>query len=150
MYGGLVSSLGIAILSFQEHRRNLRPSDTIVLYLVATLAIDLVSLAVPLRFGWPTIFYRATSLEAAVKLVLLGLENCSKTGILRDEFHDLPPEELAGILSLTYFWWLHDLLLLGYHKVLSPDDLPRIDTKLDSDTLRQKILASWQKRGMTP
>ncbi|KAL1902690.1 hypothetical protein Sste5346_001133 [Sporothrix stenoceras] len=147
MYGVLAASVGVTILSFQEHRRNIRPSDTIVLYLVATLAIDLVSLAVPLRFGWPSIFYRATCFEAVVKLVFLVLESKSKKSVLRDELHDLPPEELAGVLSLTYFWWLHDLLSLGYHKILSPEDLPKIDTKLDSDPLRQRILASWDKRG---
>lgn len=147
MYGVPAASVGVAILSFQEHRRNVRPSDTIVIYLVATLAIDLVSLAVPLRVGWPFIFYRATCFEVVIRLVLLVLESVSKKSILRDESRDLPPEELAGILSLTYFWWLHDLLSLGYHKVLLPGDLPKIDTKLDSDPLRQKIIGSWEKRG---
>ncbi|KIH90038.1 hypothetical protein SPBR_00030 [Sporothrix brasiliensis 5110] len=147
MYGGPAASVAVAILSFQEHRRNLRPSNTIVLYLVATLAIDLVSLAVPLRFGWPTTFYGAKIFEATAKGTLLFLESRCKKPILREEFHDVPPEELAGVLSLTYFWWLHDLLQLGYDKVLLPADLPRMDSKLESDPLRQKILAVWETRG---
>ncbi|ERS97645.1 hypothetical protein HMPREF1624_05816 [Sporothrix schenckii ATCC 58251] len=146
LYGGPAASVAVAILSFQEHRRNLRPSNTIVLYLVATLIIDLMSLAVPLRFGWPTTFYGAKTFEATAKGTLLFLESRSKQRILREEFHDLPPEELAGVLSLTYFWWLHDLLQLGYDKVLSPADLPRMDSKLESDPLRQKILAAWETR----
>ncbi|CAK7229469.1 hypothetical protein SCUCBS95973_007233 [Sporothrix curviconia] len=96
-----------------------------IFYLIATLVADFLLLAAPTPLGGSALFGRAVCLQAATKLVLLVLESRSKAHILRDEFAGRPPEDLAGILSLAYFWWLHDLLSLGYRKILSTDDLPR-------------------------
>ena len=145
-YLGLAAAVAASIVSFHDHRLSVRPSSVLVLYLTASLALDIVSLAGPLQPRWKP-FYWAMCVQAVAKLVLVLLECKSKSAILQDKYRSLPPEDLASILSLTYFWWLHDLLRLGFSKVLSPDDLPRIDTQLDAERLRQKILVAWGQRG---
>ncbi|EPE10420.1 abc transporter [Ophiostoma piceae UAMH 11346] len=146
-YLGLAAAVVASAVSFHDHRLSVRPSSILVLYLTVSLALDIVSLASPLQPRWqPFYLYMAMCFQALAKLVLLLLECKSKSGILQDEYRSLPPEDLANILSLTYFWWLHDLLELGFSKILSPDDLPRIDTQLNAERLRQKIIAAWGQR----
>lgn len=136
---GLAASVGIGLLSFQEHSRAIKPSTTAILYLAASVICDLLQLAAPSRFSSrPLLGLLAAQL--AVELALLVLECWSKEAILRDEYLGRPPEELASVLSVTYFWWMHRVLSDGYSKLLSDDKLPRIDRTLEAAKLRRAAL----------
>ena len=57
------------------------------------------------------------------------------------------PEETAGILGRTFFWWINPILGDGNRKILVAEDLPNVDRALTSETLREKILLAWSDRG---
>lgn len=85
--------------------------------------------------------------KVGVKLVLLVLESREKEKILRGHDVQWPPEELAGVLSKSFFWWINPVLAQGSRGILSGDSLPPIDRKLSSRTLRLKALRAWDQRG---
>ncbi|KAK4074366.1 hypothetical protein Trihar35433_3840 [Trichoderma harzianum] len=55
------------------------------------------------------------------------------------------PEEFSGIWARISFSWLLPLLKTGYDKVLSQDDLPNLDTRLQSRVLRRQLITTWSK-----
>ncbi|KAF4341620.1 ABC transporter [Fusarium beomiforme] len=84
--------------------------------------------------------------KIALKLLLVGIISQSKQAALRKPFDSQPPEQLAGILSRTFFWWINPILALGNRIILSEDSLPPIDDQLSSKYLRRRGLKAWDRR----
>ena len=82
-----------------------------------------------------------------VKLLLLMAEAQSKRVILREPYQGLSPEETAGVLSMTFFWWVNSLLRDGYSRILSIGDLPPILREISSESVRDRMQKSWDTRG---
>lgn len=147
----LIACLGLCPLVFLEHTRSVRPSDLSVLYLSVTLACDSVDL-------WTTV-YQDTAASVALtdllpaivniclKLVLVVLESQRKDKILRDGSDKWSPEELSGILSRTFFWWINSILAQGRRNILTEDSLPPIGAQLSSKLLRHQASVAWDQRG---
>jgi hypothetical protein len=55
------------------------------------------------------------------------------------------PEEDAGILSRLTFWWMNSLMMLGYEKPLTEDDLWDINEEDKSGVLSDKFQKHWQQ-----
>jgi len=137
-------AIGLGFLSAEEHKWSVRPSDTLVLYLVMSVMSDAVWLTLPSYLDKSA----SIGLQLFLKLALLILESRSKRSALLESYKDLPPEECAGILSRTFFWWITGLLSKGYRENLSGrDGLPAIDPVLSSGTLREKAITSWSQQG---
>ncbi|KAL6875904.1 P-loop containing nucleoside triphosphate hydrolase protein [Trichoderma longibrachiatum] len=146
----LIACLGLCPLVFLEHTRSVRPSDLSVLYLSVTLACDSVDL-------WTTV-YQDTAASVALtdllpaivniclKLVLVVLESQRKDKILRDGSDKWSPEELSGILSRTFFWWINSILAQGRRNILTEDSLPPIGAQLSSKLLRHQASVAWDQR----
>lgn len=80
------------------------------------------------------------------KLVLLVLEAQNKTPILRESYRCLAPEERAGFFGNAFFWWVNEIIALGYIKILSPEDMPPLASSIDAMKLRESMQRMWDKR----
>ncbi|KAL7811124.1 P-loop containing nucleoside triphosphate hydrolase protein [Trichoderma gracile] len=146
----LIACLGLCPLVFLEHTRSVRPSDLSILYLCVTLACDSVDL-------WTTVYQDAAASVAlpdllpaivniCLKLVLVVVESQRKDKILRDGSEKWSPEELSGILSRTFFWWINSILAQGRRNILTEDSLPPIGGQLSSKLLRHQASVAWDQR----
>ncbi|EGR53020.1 uncharacterized protein TRIREDRAFT_54954 [Trichoderma reesei QM6a] len=146
----LIACLGLCPLVFLEHTRSVRPSDLSILYLCVTLACDSVDL-------WTTIYQDAAASVAlpdllpaivniCLKLVLVVVESQRKDKILRDGSEKWSEEELSGILSRTFFWWINSILAQGRRNILTEDSLPPIGAQLSSKLLRHQASVAWDQR----
>ncbi|RDW69977.1 hypothetical protein BP5796_08374 [Coleophoma crateriformis] len=145
---GLCGCIALAFLSYAEHTRNLRPSTTICVYLVASLAFD----AVQCRTLWllpadPNHHIRSLaavlSSSIAVKTIMLFLEARGKRRSLLPAFSANPPEVLSGILTRGVFWWLNELLLRGYRGSISLQSLWPTDDRMASSRLAADFASTW-------
>ncbi|SCO78296.1 related to multidrug resistance protein [Fusarium oxysporum] len=128
-------------LLYMEHMRSVRPADLAVIFLLVSLACDAANAFQGVLDTW---ILPATQL--ALKLLLVATESRSKQGLLKSPYDSQAPEQLAGILSRTFFWWINPILALGNRIMLSGDDLPLIDDQLSSKQLRHRGLKAWDKR----
>ncbi|KAH6645218.1 P-loop containing nucleoside triphosphate hydrolase protein [Truncatella angustata] len=141
-----VACIGLCPLLFLEHTRSIRPSDLAVVYLLVSLVCDATELLTVLyQNGIPLALLPAAA-SLCVKLVLLVAESQGKEAILRGPYDQQPPEQLAGILNRTFFWWINPVLAHGSRNVLTGDSLPSIDEKLSSTLLRHHALQAWDRR----
>lgn len=146
--------IGLCPLLLLEHTRAIRPADYAVIYLLITLACDTAGFGTAIlenaAFLHVALPLRAALLAIAnicVKFVLLVIESQGKQAILRSDRGQWSPEELAGILSRTFFWWINPILAQGRRDILAEDSLPPLDLKISSGKLRHKALLAWDQRG---
>ncbi|KAK1251558.1 hypothetical protein MKX07_007037 [Trichoderma sp. CBMAI-0711] len=144
----LVASVGLVGLSIAEHKRSIRPSNLIVLYLLLSIVFDTFALTYPgfanVRSGGRSHAFLVA--EAASRVAILVLESQEKTRILRSEYSNMSPEEAAGLIGSMLFWWLNGLLSRGNRSILRGSHLPPLDTELEAEGLRRKILKTWENR----
>lgn len=141
----VVAALSLGILSYVEHRRSIRPSLLIVVFLLFSALFDIAQTRTLWLRGGDDYVTLAALLWAnlAVKLLLLVLESYEKRSFLTKPYNEYAAEELGGILNRSIFWWINPLLLQGYRSVLSPNDLSNIDQQLASETLDGKMKHTW-------
>lgn len=152
----LAACLGLVPLLLFEHKRSVRPSDLALIYLLATLTCDVLRFwaalyagsalhhaYLSLRHSWPII------LNICIKIALLVAESQGKEQFLREPHRQYAPEQLAGVLSRTFFWWINPILAQGRRVILTEDSLPPVDHGLSSKSLRHKALLSWDQRGIS-
>jgi ATP-binding cassette, subfamily C (CFTR/MRP), member 1 len=119
----LVASLATILLLTIEHNRNLRPSTILQLYLVASLLTGATQIrTLFLRRYVPTIA-RLQSSVLACQIVFLVLESLPKTRWALPATVPYSPEDFAGIISRTLYFWLNALLLKGNRRILTIDDV---------------------------
>jgi len=134
------------MLSYAEHRRNIRPSTVISVYLLFSLAFD----AVQCRTLWllpvsrrqhtiSTVF----TIAVAFKFAVLVLEAREKKSFLLPPWSLSPPEALSGIIGRSFFWWLNSLFVKGFRGFLNVDSLWSIDQNMDSQHLMENLQATW-------
>jgi ATP-binding cassette, subfamily C (CFTR/MRP), member 1 len=144
-----VGTAAAAILSFLDHRRSLRPSTLLSLYLSVVILLGIARV----RTLWliapgnpaPGVF----TAVFALFIVALGLEsmedNKTSTGRPGGEKSPGAPEEYSGFWNRTIYAWLASTLRLGYKQVISVEDLPSLDTGLQSEGLGDKLESTWAK-----
>ncbi|KAI1209043.1 ABC transporter [Annulohypoxylon truncatum] len=142
----LAAALVLCILSWLKHRRSVRPSDTIILYLVACLIRDCFELPSTIRGQSDWLMQDPILAQLVLETSLLATENLQKDLIRKSLNDDISSEEKSSILGRTFFWWINPILYEGYHNVLLSYDLPSIDTKLLSKPTRIAALHAWERR----
>lgn len=140
----LIASLLFTWLCLVEHKRSIRPSTLTAIYLLATVCGNLLG-AVPelLSFRTPDILLFWRCGEILVQMVLLVLESQNKTASLLCMYKGVSPEDSAGILSRTFWWWLMDLLAVGKQRILRVSDTPRLSSSLQPSLTRKAVLQAW-------
>lgn len=154
----LITALTLALVSWVDHSRSLRPSTLINLYLLGSPVCD----AIQTRTLWlryfdePTqktglVFASAASGALIIKTGLLFLESIEKPNITWSEWPDEKnapnPEEKAGVLSRSLLIWVHGILSKERKTLISPIDL---------DPLREGLGTShpsslfWSHWGFSP
>ncbi|EHK26512.1 uncharacterized protein TRIVIDRAFT_20223, partial [Trichoderma virens Gv29-8] len=135
---GLADGMALGILSYLEHRRSIRPSTIILVYLVFSIAFD----AVQCRTLWllkTNVLASVSTATLACKLLVFLLELGEKRHILLHPWNNLAPETTSSIINRSFFWWLNDLLLRGFRTPLSTDTLYEIDDSMKSEKLFHKL-----------
>ncbi|KAL6871928.1 P-loop containing nucleoside triphosphate hydrolase protein [Trichoderma novae-zelandiae] len=128
-------------LSRASHARSLRPSTVLDLYLSLSSLLNIARTRTLwlLAAGTPVAILMTVNLS--LTLFALVLESIEE----RKRLSNGSPEEFSGIWTRISFSWLLPLLKKGYAKVLSQDDLPNIDTRLQSRLLRRQLVTTWSK-----
>ena len=142
----LVATLGLCILSYVEHSKNIRPSSIINAYLLLTLPFDAAQLRTRWLRGDNLAGNRVASSILAVKLLVLISEATEKTRILFTPYIDRSPEATSGLYSRGLFWWLNPLFRLGFRNVVNEDDLFPADGDLLSTSLEIRFSRHWANR----
>ncbi|PTB57418.1 hypothetical protein M431DRAFT_77311 [Trichoderma harzianum CBS 226.95] len=145
----LADGIALSVLSYLEHRRSIRPSSIILVYLVFSIAFD----AVQCRTLWllkTNVLAPVSTATLACKLVVFLLELGEKRHILLHPWNNLTPETTSSIINRSLFWWLNDLLLRGFRTPLSTDTLYEIDDSMKSERLFLKLQDARQKWSNSP
>ncbi|KAI1441069.1 ABC transporter [Annulohypoxylon stygium] len=136
----------LCILSWLKHRRSIRPSDTVILYLVACLIRDCFKLPSSIQGQSDWLMQDPILAQIVLEASLLATENLQKDHIWKTLSEDVSSEEKSSILGRTFFWWINPILVEGYHNVLLGYNLPPIDTHLSSKPTRIAMLHAWEQR----
>jgi len=139
-----VATVGLAILSFFEHSRSLRPAPLVQAYLLLTLVLD----AARLRTEWLIPGEAAAASLQSAGLVLKGfvlvVESLPKGSHLTvPKGASLSPEATAGFFSRSLLLWLVPLFAAGYRTVLSGDNIYPIDDELRTAKLLEAAHTAW-------
>jgi hypothetical protein len=140
-----VAALVLALLSFYEHQRSVRPSTLLGIYLFFSVLLD----AVQARSLWlrntnapiAAVFTAAL----AVKLIITVLEGREKRASSQVPGIKLSPETTSSIYNRTVFWWLNRLFLAGYKSTLRLNDLYPLESDMASAKLGAAIENAWMK-----
>jgi ATP-binding cassette, subfamily C (CFTR/MRP), member 1 len=142
-----IAALAFCVLSVVEHRRSATPSTFLVLYILACAfghASEL--LVLPPNHNKEALSFLI--FQISLELAVLVAECQNKDSILLPQYQQLTPEERAGILGRTFFWWINPFLMKGHRSILTDDDLPRTGEELSSSKMRRNILRAWDRRGL--
>lgn len=141
----IIGTAGVASLSYVDHQRSLRPSTLLSLYLSVLVILDIARVRTLWLMGDST--GESSSLTATLTLTVaaLFLESTEKKSILSEEKRTGAPEEYSGFWTRTAFAWLAATFWAGYSKVINQEDLPKIDSRLQSHILRERLVATYAK-----
>lgn len=137
-------------LSYLEHSKSLQPSSILNIYFFFTLFFDGVQTRTLWLNGYSGLICGIFTTSFATKAVILILEAWEKTPYLAISGEDWSPEETSGIFNRSVFYWLNRILLLGYRKVISPEDLYPLDKQIDSSRLHAHFEKYWSRTDKDP
>ncbi|TVY83108.1 ABC transporter FUM19 [Lachnellula suecica] len=140
-----LSALAVLLMSVAEHTRAVRPSSLLSIYLLASLAFDVVQARTLYLRNERGIILGLFTANIGIKFVMILLESRSKRGYLRTPYNFYPPEAISGLFSRSFFWWLNPILTTGFRKLLTLDDLFRPDNNLLSKKLQETAKTNWGK-----
>ncbi|RLL96888.1 hypothetical protein CFD26_106852 [Aspergillus turcosus] len=145
----LVAALMLALLSYYEHQRSIKPSTLLSIYLFFSILFD----AVQARSLWlrnsNAPIAAAFSAALAVKLIITVLEGREKRASSQVRGIKLSPETTSSIYNRTVFWWLNRLFLAGYKSTLRLNDLYPLESDMASAKLGAAIENVWLKTKQT-
>ncbi|OAR02511.1 hypothetical protein LLEC1_06553 [Akanthomyces lecanii] len=142
-----VASFTIIVLIIVEHRFTLRPTSLLSLYILLSLLLDVVkSRSFFLRHGMSTLG-SISAVAAAVKAILIGVQEIPKTALLIDQKlrQTASKEATSGFWSRSVFAWLNSIFLLGFRQTLHLEDLEPLDPPLSARPLFNQFNPKWAK-----
>ncbi|KAI8265702.1 ABC transporter [Colletotrichum sp. SAR11_239] len=140
---GLIEAIALGALSYTEHKRSIRPSALIGLYLFLTIVLDIAQArTLWLRDGLSSVAGVFTA-SLVVKVVVLALEETPKRVLLASSEKDVAVESTTGVVSRSLFWWLNSLFFQGFRLLIGLEDLGAIDPKFDSARLLGMLDKAW-------
>ncbi|KAJ3490459.1 hypothetical protein NLG97_g5781 [Lecanicillium saksenae] len=147
------SSAVLVVHSRLAHARMTRPSDTIAVFLIASLLSGLVQL----RTHWLSFAPKGlTALLAVITVftcVLLTLELASKPKNATPQRLSEKSASSESALSQVFLWWLNDLIRYAYANQVGPDDLYPLDKALEAEKYRNRFMTHYrtlQSKGTQP
>jgi ATP-binding cassette subfamily C (CFTR/MRP) protein 1 len=146
----LAAGLGLCILSYFEHTKNIRPSSIINIYLLITLPFDAAQLRTRWLRGENIVGNGVSTVILSVKILVLITEAIGKRSLLLESYAEPSPEATSGIYSRGLFWWLNPLFRLGFRGAVNGDDLFSTDKDLLSQSLQVRFNKYWANRESPP
>jgi ATP-binding cassette, subfamily C (CFTR/MRP), member 1 len=142
-----VGALAMYPLSYLEHTRSVRPSTLLEVYLLVSLLLNIPQArTLFLRHNEPTAIAAIFVATIGAMLIVWILEARNKTKDLKEPYKEYPPEATHGVWNRTFFLWLNPLLVKGFKKLLSLDDLWQTLPNLSSEKLRDEMQVVWDRR----
>ncbi|KAI0160936.1 ABC transporter [Hypoxylon sp. FL1284] len=167
---GVIATVAAMGLSFTDHTRRLRPSTLLGLYLSALLVLGTARtrtfwLLLPPGSDDRSVPAVAT-LVFALTCTALFLESIEKKLDVTESSdaaygrsshegnniedsslkgRSLAPEQMSGIWARTSFTWLTATFRAGYNRIIMLNDLPPLDTGLESQLMAKSLAATWDK-----
>lgn len=139
----LIATIGLAILSPQEHCRSVSPSNSLIVYLSIRTFLNASTLLLVHGKNSMTVQMLRIILEAGNLIV----ESRNKRDFLLEAYLDIAPEETAGPWSKATFAWIHPMLFAGKYSTFVLETLPQNPHQFNPSNLRQKVLRFWDRRG---
>ncbi|KAJ4288272.1 hypothetical protein N0V88_007462 [Collariella sp. IMI 366227] len=131
------------LLSHLEHSRSLRPSVLFNAYLFVTILLDIAqvrTLFLASTHSDEVTYTRLFTSGVAFKALIIILESQSKSRWIASwDVKEHSPEETTGLYGLGAYFWLNQLFLKGYGKVLEISDLYPLDHNMASEKLYSKM-----------
>ncbi|MCJ1282757.1 hypothetical protein MMC26_002082 [Xylographa opegraphella] len=79
-----------------------------------------------------------------IKACVLLLESFEKEVLITVDSTKRSPEETSSVFNRAFFYWLNNLIVTGYRKILLQEDLYPLDEELKAETLHTKIQIAWE------
>ncbi|KAG1680871.1 Multidrug resistance-associated protein 1 [Nymphon striatum] len=80
-----------------------------------------------------------------LQLILASFADNSPKYTLYQSSQELFKEDTSSILSQYTYWWLNDLILKGYRKNITVDDIPHLPPRRRCDQLNVRLAEYWQE-----
>ncbi|MCJ1385668.1 hypothetical protein MMC17_008791 [Xylographa soralifera] len=133
----------MGILSFSEHSKSLQPSDLLDLYLFLSIVLDAIQVRTPWLMSYASPIPHLITAAMVIKAGMILLESLEKTARITMDDAKRSPEDTSSIFNRAFFYWLNNLIVTGYRKVLSHSDLYSLGEELTAKTLYTKIQIAW-------
>lgn len=141
----MVAGLSTCLVSHYEHRRSIRPSGLLIAYMFLTILFDGVKIRTHHSIGNKNLVI-ILSIDLALRVLLFLAECRNKGNSLLESYSEKSPEQVAGPISRTFFYWLHNLMLRGYKSHLSMEDMGEIDDCLFSTSITKRLSSITSQR----
>lgn len=142
----LIVAITMMGLLYFETDKATTPSTLLIIYLLFSVLFD----AAQIRTLWLAHYTSIAAVQTAsiaVRTCLLVLESQSKASYLRLPYRDYPPEAQSGILNTSFVWWLNQLFIKGFRKLMTTSDLFALHPKLSSEILGKRLKKYWNNYG---
>lgn len=135
--------MGLCLLSHVEHVYSTRPSTIINIFLFITLLFDIAYTRSLWIENAPTPIAAVFTCTIAVKLMSAIAEATEKRNILLSRYQTSNPESTSGIYNRAFFWWLNNLMMIGFRRIIKDDDLFPIEEDMSSVVLVKRFQKEW-------
>lgn len=139
----IVTTLGysmLSVLSYFEHKRSIRPSTMLIVYLALSLLLDLARVRTLFFIPLYQTIARIFLVTFLTKIFLLVLESTEKRHLLLAKWKTGSPEAASGVINRAMFLWLNAMFFKGFRTILSVKSLPEIDDEILSASEPRKLL----------
>ncbi|KAJ3490638.1 hypothetical protein NLG97_g5745 [Lecanicillium saksenae] len=140
----IVAALSIATVVYVEHRRGIRASGLLSLYLTIGIIIDGTKTRSYFIRQIPSLSGLAAT-TTSLRFVLLCVHELPKTGLIIDPaVRDASGREAtSGYWSRTFFVFMNPIFSAGYRKIISIDDLGNLGIEFSSGHLFESLSRRW-------
>lgn len=143
---GLADAIALAILSYLNHTRSIKPSTIITVYLLLATAGEGIICTKLWHTATSPILAPVYTATMSVKAFLFILESQTKRSILLDKWQQAGPEATSGIFGRAFFWWVNPLLAIGYKGKAPVSSAYTLDNGLESEKLSNQFIMRWAHR----
>ena len=137
-----IAYAGLQLLSHLEHIYSIQPSLLLNLFLSLPLLFDIVRVRT-LWLANYTAIATLYSVSIGLKLIWFYFESRTKQAHFLNRTIQYGAEEIHGLYSRSFFWWINQLFLLGFKKNLSVENLPQLDRALSSEVVHHEVKKAW-------
>lgn len=131
------------LASLLEHKRSVRPSTVLCVYLGISALLDLARVRTLFFMPGTAVVARVNLAGYCTKVLLLCLEVTEKRHLLRPDWQHASPEEASGVLNRSLFVWLNTVFIKGFRTVLTVNVLTPLDSQLLSASNPLKLIITW-------